>query len=101
MLALPHKRGSPPRAQSDYDIKIIVTEIAGKCQTLVLGCKHHQPLGKKMYSFQDVDFATEILLDEVFAFDDFEQEFELDDEMPEDEMYEDAGMEGYLFGWDS
>ena len=54
-----------------------------------------------MYSFQDVDFATEILLDEVFAFDDFEQEFELDDEMPEDEMYEDAGMEGYLFGWDS
>ena len=56
---------------------------------------------KKMYSFQDVDFATEILLDEVFAFDEFEQEFELDDEMPEDEMYEDAGMEGYLFGWDS
>ena len=51
---------------------------------------------KKMYSFQDVDFATEILLDEVFAFDEFEQEFELDDEMPED-----AGMEGYLFGWDS
>ena len=49
-----------------------------------------------MYSFQDVDFATEILLDEVFAFDEFEQEFELDDE-----MYEDAGMEGYLFGWDS
>ena len=50
-----------------------------------------------MYSFQDVDFATEILLDEVFAFDEgLEQEFELDDEMPED-----AGMEGYLFGWDS
>jgi hypothetical protein len=54
-----------------------------------------------MYSFEDIDFATEILLDEVFAFDDFEQEFELDDELPEDEMYEDAGMEGYLFGWDS
>jgi hypothetical protein len=55
-----------------------------------------------MYSFQDVDFATEILLDEVFAFDEgLEQEFELDDEMPDDEMYEDAGMEGYLFGWDS
>ena len=49
-----------------------------------------------MYSFQELDFATEILLDEVFAFDEFEQEFELDDEMPED-----AGMEGYLFGWDS
>ncbi len=50
-----------------------------------------------MYSFEDVDFATEILLDEVFAFDEgLEQEFELDDEMPED-----AGMEGYLFGWDS
>ena len=54
-----------------------------------------------MYSFQEIDFATEILLDEVFAFDEFEQEFELDDEMPDDEMNEDAGMEGYLFGWDS
>jgi hypothetical protein len=96
VLAPPHKRGSPPRALINYDIKIKVTEITGKCQTLMLGCKHHQPLGKKMYSFEDVDFATEILLDEVFAFDEFEQEFELDDEMPED-----AGMEGYLFGWDS
>ena len=56
---------------------------------------------KKMYSFQELDFATETLLDEVFAFDEFEQEFELDDEIPEDEMYEDAGMEGYLFGWDA
>ena len=54
-----------------------------------------------MYSFQEIDFATEILLDEVFAFDEFEQEFELDDEIPDDEMNEDAGMEGYLFGWDS
>jgi hypothetical protein len=63
--------------------------------------KSSSTVRKKMYSFQDVDFATEILLDEVFAFDEFEQEFELDDEMPEDEMYEDAGMEGYLFGWDA
>ena len=54
-----------------------------------------------MYSFQEIDFATETLLDEVFAFDEFEQEFELDDEIPDDEMNEDAGMEGYLFGWDS
>ena len=59
--------------------------------------KSSSTVRKKMYSFQDVDFATEILLDEVFAFDEgLEQEFELDDEMPED-----AGMEGYLFGWDS
>jgi hypothetical protein len=63
--------------------------------------KSSSTVREKMYLFQDVDFATEILLDEVFAFDDFEQEFELDDEMPDDEMYEDAGMEGYLFGWDS
>ena len=63
--------------------------------------KSSSTVRKKMYSFQDVDFANEILLDEVFAFGEFEQEFELDDEMPEDEMYEDAGMEGYLFGWDS
>jgi len=63
--------------------------------------KSSSTVRKKMYSFQETDFATEILLDEVFAFDEFEQEFELDDEMPDDEMNEDAGMEGYLFGWDS
>jgi hypothetical protein len=64
--------------------------------------KSSSTVRKKMYSFQEIDFATELLLDEVFAFDEgLEQEFELDDEMPEDEMYEDAGMEGYLFGWDS
>ena len=63
--------------------------------------KSSSTVRKKMYSFQELDFATETLLDEVFAFDEFEQEFELDDEMPDDEMNEDAGMEGYLFGWDS
>ena len=63
--------------------------------------KSSSTVRKKMYSFQEIDFATEILLDEVFAFDEFEQEFELDDEIPDDEMNEDAGMEGYLFGWDS
>ncbi len=63
--------------------------------------KSSSTVRKKMYSFQEIDFATETLLDEVFAFDEFEQEFELDDEMPDDEMNEDAGMEGYLFGWDS
>jgi hypothetical protein len=63
--------------------------------------KSSSTVRKKMYLFQEIDFATELLLDEVFAFDDFEQEFELDDELPEDQMYEDAGMEGYLFGWDS
>lgn len=63
--------------------------------------KSSSTVRKKMYSFQELDFATETLLDEVFAFDEFEQEFELDDKMPDDEMNEDAGMEGYLFGWDS
>jgi hypothetical protein len=64
--------------------------------------KSSSTVRKKMYLFQEIDFATELLLDEVFAFDEgLEQEFELDDELPEDEMYEDAGMEGYLFGWDS
>jgi len=63
--------------------------------------KSSSTVRKKMYSFQELDFATETLLDEVFAFHEFEQEFELDDEMPDDEMNEDAGMEGYLFGWDS
>ena len=37
-----------------------------------------------MYSFQDVDFATEILLDEVFAFDEFEQEFECSSDCRQD-----------------
>ena len=67
--------------------------------------KSSSTVRKKMYSFQDVDFATEILLDEVFAFDDFEQEFELDDELPEDDndldYLCDAYVEGSLFGWDS
>lgn len=57
-----------------------------------------------MYSFQELDFATETLLDEVFAFDEgLEQEFELDDELEQDDLDYlcDAYVEGSLFGWDS
>ena len=57
-----------------------------------------------MYSFQELDFATETLLDVVFAFDEgLEQEFELDDELEQDDLDYlcDAYVEGSLFGWDS
>jgi hypothetical protein len=57
-----------------------------------------------MYSFQEIDFATETLLDEVFAFDEgLEQEFELDDELEQDDLDYlcDSYVEGSLFGWDS
>ena len=68
--------------------------------------KSSSTVRKKMYSFQEIDFATELLLDEVFAFDEgLEQEFELDDELPEDDndldYLCDAYVEGSLFGWDS
>jgi hypothetical protein len=61
---------------------------------------------KKMYSFQDVDFATEILLDEAFSagYDEgLEQEFELDDDLEQDDLDYlcDSYVEGSLFGWDS
>jgi len=59
-----------------------------------------------MYSFQDVDFATETLLDEVFSAgyeEGLEQEFELDDELEQDDLDYlcDSYVEGSLFGWDS
>ena len=65
--------------------------------------KSSSTVRKKMYSFQELDFATETLLDEVFAFDEFEQEFELDDELEQDDLDYlcDAYVEGSLFGWDS
>ena len=66
--------------------------------------KSSSTVRKKMYSFQELDFATETLLDEVFAFDEgLEQEFELDDELEQDDLDYlcDAYVEGSLFGWDS
>ena len=50
------------------------------------------------YTFADVDFAVEVEFDEMFSeeSDDF-TEYEYEDY----DGYEDAGMEGYLFGWDS
>lgn len=50
------------------------------------------------YTFADVDFAVEIEFDEMFSeeSEDF-TEYEYEDYEP----YEDAGMEGYLFGWDA
>lgn len=68
--------------------------------------KSSSTVRKKMYSFQDVDFATEILLDEVFSAgyeEGLEQEFELDDELEQDDLDYlcDSYVEGSLFGWDS
>ena len=66
--------------------------------------KSQPTVRKKMYSFQELDFATEILLDEVLSFDEgLEQEFELDDELEQDDLDYlcDAYVEGSLFGWDS
>ena len=50
------------------------------------------------YTFADVDFAVEIEFDEMFSeeSEDF-TEYEYEDYEP----YEDAGLEGYLFGWDA
>ena len=61
--------------------------------------KSSSTVRKKMYSFQELDFATETLLDEVFAFDEgLEQEFELDDELEQDDLDYlcDAYVEGSL-----
>lgn len=64
-----------------------------------------------MYPFQELDFATEIFLDEMFdeGYDESEGEFEFDDEPDAIENYEyqdyeyhiDYAMEAGLFGGES